>query len=225
MSRNRRIITAIAIVAAGLTAQVALEAACQLERPELARHLSTLPMRIGDWEGTESQVTDELIRESNATEYLSRVYESPRFPGLSLKLWANYSVRGANLRHTPETCLPAGGWTKIESQTRVFEVPDGDGRPPIRMTRLGYSQGELVGHLGFWYYIFGEGGLETYVRTLPITSQSSYGRVTRGSSITIEVFYPGDRDPNGDGLRDFAAELVRLLDPILPSPRATYYIP
>src|SRR5262249_18021322 len=154
---------------------------------------STLPMKVGDWVGADCPITEELFRESNATEYLSRVYESPRYPGLQLKLWANYSVMGQNLRHTPETCLPAGGWTKIESQTRVFEVPDGEGRP-VRPTRLGDSQGELVGHLGFWYYIFGEGRLENYVRSLPITSQSSYGRVTRGSSITIEVFYPGDRD-------------------------------
>ena len=50
------------------------------------------------------------------------MYESPRFPGLQLNLWVNFSIRGQNLRHTPETCLPAGGWTKIEAQTRVFEV-------------------------------------------------------------------------------------------------------
>jgi hypothetical protein len=224
MTRNRRIITCIAAVAVGLAVQVVLEAACRLDRPMLRKHLSTLPMNVGDWVGSDYPVTEALIRESNATDYLSRVYESPRYPGLQLKLWANYSVLGQNLRHTPETCLPAGGWTKIESQTKVFEIRDRDG-PPVRITRLGYSQGELVGHLGFWYYIFGEGRLENYVRSLPITSQSSYGRVTRGSSITIEVFYPGDRDPDGDGLRDFSGKLIRLLDPILPSPRALYYIP
>ena len=224
MTRRGRIITGLSIILGALTAQVALEAALPPERPPLRKSLATLPMALGDWVGTDSPVSRELAIESNATEYLSRVYESRRFPGLQLKLWANYSDAGHNLRHTPETCLPAGGWTKIESQTRVFEVPSGDG-PPIRITRLGYSQGELVGHLGFWYYIFGEGRLENYVRGLPITSQSSYGRVTRGSSVTFEVFYPGDRDPDGDGLRDFTGELIRALDPILPAPRASYHVP
>src|SRR5438876_9738136 len=95
----------------------------------------------------------------------------------------------------------------------------------VSITRLGYSQGELVEQVGFWYYIFGEGKLENYVRRLPITSRSSHGRTTRGSSMTVEVFYPGDQDPEGEALRQFARELMRALEPILPTPRATYYIP
>ena len=58
------------------------------------------------------------------------------------------------------------------------------------MTRLGYAQGELVEHVGFWYYIFGEGKLENLVRQLPITSRSSHGRTTRGSSMTVEILPP-----------------------------------
>jgi hypothetical protein len=224
MTHTQRIVTGISVVVIGLAAQIVLEAACGLERPPLARPLSGLPMRLGDWVGTEYAMSPEVLTESDATEYVSRVYESRRYPGLSLKLWVNYSVLGKNLRHTPETCLPAGGWTKNESQTRVLEIPAGAG-PPSRISRLGYSQGELVGHLGFWYYIFGEGRLENYVRSLPITSQSSYGRVTRGSSMTVEIFYPGDRDPDGEGLRDFAGELIRSLEPILPQPRANYFLP
>jgi hypothetical protein len=41
------------------------------------------------------------------------------------------------------------------------------------MTRLGYSKDELVQQIGFWYYIFGEGRLEHFVRTLPITSRAA----------------------------------------------------
>ena len=78
---------------------------------------------------------------------------------------------------------------------------------------------------GFWYYIFGEGKLENYVRRLPITSRSSHGRTTRGSSMTVEVFYPGETDPEGEALREFAGELLKALGPILPPKRAAYHIP
>lgn len=226
MTRYKRIVICTALIAAGLAAEVALQAACGLgrQRPALRRPLASLPKRLGDWAGADYPVSADILRESDADEYLSRVYESRRFPGLQLKLWVNYSEFGYNLKHTPTVCLPAGGWKNVEAETRVLDIPAGLG-PPTRLTRLGYTQGELFEHIGFWYYIFGEGQLENYVRSLPITSQSSYGRATRGSSITIEVFYARDRDPNGEGLRDFAGELIRQLDPILPEPRAAYFMP
>jgi hypothetical protein len=133
-------------------------------------------------------------------------------------------VKGTNLRHTPEICLPSGGWNKIESQTKVLTVPAPGGKD-VLVTRLGYGQGELVKHVGFWYYIFGEGKLENFVRQLPITSRSSHGRTTRGSSMTVEIFYPGEHDPDGEALRDFARALLVALEPVLPHERAEYYVP
>ncbi len=169
-------------------------------------------------------ISDALFRQAQATECLSRSYESQSVPGVKLQLWVNYSIRGDNLRHSPEICLPSGGRTKVESQTRVFELDAGSG-PPIRVSRLAYSGGELVEHVGFWYYIFGEGKLENYVRRLPITSESSHGRATRGSSMTIEVFYDGESDPDGTAFREFAGELLRRLEPILPTAREAYHVP
>ncbi len=224
MSRIGRIAICGAIVASGLAAQAALERISRPERPALRRPLSSLPRELGDWTGVDQPVSDDLIQKAQLTEHLSRLYESRKRPGVVFRLWVNYSILGNNLRHTPEVCLPGAGWTKIESQTRVFDVVDGT-RPPLKVSRLGYSQADMVEHVGFWYYIFGEGMLENYVRGLPITSQSSHGRATRGSSMTIEVFYPGDLDPNGDAFREFARELVLAMDPILPEPRAAYFLP
>jgi EpsI family protein len=209
---------------AGLAARAALEQTNQTERPELRRPLATVPTTLGDWTGMDQPVDPDIIARAQTTEYLNRVYESRKYPGVKLQLWVNYSRIGNNLRHTPEICLPSGGWTKIESQSRVLTI-DAGGDSPVPVTRLGYSRGELVEHVGFWYYIFGEGKLENYVRRLPITSRSSHGRTTRGSSMTIEVFYPGDQDPEGEALREFARELMQAMEPILPTPRATYYIP
>jgi EpsI family protein len=212
------------ILCVGLAAQAALEQLNRTERPPLRRPLASLPMELGGWTGRDEPVDPDIVERAQTTEYLSRTYESRRRPGLALRLWVNYSREGTNLRHTPEVCLPSGGWTKVESQTRVAAVPlDHDHSVPISL--LGYSRGELVERVGFWYYIFGEGKLENYVRRLPITSRSSHGRTTRGSSMTIEVFCPGDNDPEGEFLREFAQELLAALEPILPLERAVYHIP
>jgi EpsI family protein len=224
MSRIQRIVLCGAFLTAGLAAQAALERINQTERPPLRRPLATIPGELGDWAGSDQAVDPDIVARAQTTEYLSRVYESRKHPGLRLQLWVNYSREGTNLRHTPEICLPSGGWTKIESQTRTLTIPV-PGVAPVLVTRLGYGRGELVEHVGFWYYIFGEGHLENYVRRLPITSRSSHGRTTRGSSMTVEVFAAGELDPDGEALCDFARELLRALEPILPTARAAYHLP
>ncbi len=43
--------------------------------------------------------------------------------------------------------------------------------------------------------------------------------------MTIEVFYPGEIDPDGDASREFAKEWLPAMDPILPMPPAPYHLP
>lgn len=211
-------------LAFGLAAQAGLERLNDTERPPLREPLATLPLELESWVGVDKPADPDIVERAQTTEYLNRVYENRRHPGVKFSLWINYSVYGTNLRHTPEICLPSGGWEKIESQTKVVRVPMGGGED-LTLSRLGYGQGDLVKHVGFWYYIFGEGRLENMVRRLPITSRSSHGRTTRGSSITIEVFYSGDVDPEATALSEFARELTIELEPILPTHRAGYHIP
>jgi hypothetical protein len=224
MAKLDRAVLCGGILLSGLLAQGALERLNRTERPPLRQPLASIPMELKGWTGRDEAVDPDIIDRAQTTEFLNRTYESRSRPGHKLRLWVNYSRQGTNLRHTPEICLPSGGWTKIESQTRVLLVP-GDGGRAIPITLLGYGRGELVEHVGFWYYIFGEGKLENYVRHLPITSRSSHGRTTRGSSMTIEVFYPGDNDPDGEALGEFAGVLLGALEPILPLERAVYHIP
>lgn len=224
MSAIGRAILCGVILTCGLAAQAGLETMSTIERPPLRVPLSTLPLELGDWVGRDTSVDPDIIERAQTTEYLSRDYESKSQPGRHLRLWINYAREGTNLRHSPKICLPSGGWTIVESECRVLSLTDGTGKS-IPISRLAYNQGELVQGLGFWYYIFGEGALEKYVRTLPITSRSSHGQTTRGSSMTVEVFSVGDTDPQDTLLKDFSRSLLEALEPILPEDRAEYYVP
>jgi hypothetical protein len=212
------------VLTCGLAAQAALDRANRTERPALRQSLASIPMRLGDWVGHDEPMNPSVVERAQTTEHINRIYENLVSGGPKLQLWINFSEFGTNLRHTPTICLPSGGWELIESQTRELEIGN-DGDQPVKATRLSYSRGELVEHVGFWYYIFGEGALENYVRHLSITSRSSHGQTTRGSSMTVEVFYSGDSDPDGETVKGFAKELVRALEPILPRERAAYYVP
>jgi hypothetical protein len=224
MSPVKRMTLCVLFLTVGFAAQAGLEKATETERPPLRAPLTTVPMELGDWVGRDVNVDPRVLKESQADEYINRIYENRKDPGRRLWLWINYSRMGLNLRHSPKICLPSGGWTEIESESRMVPIRYGEDRS-IRIMRLGYAQGELVQSIGFWYYIFGEGGLEHYVRNLPITSRSSHGRTTRGSGMTVEVFCPGETDPDGAALEDFARPLIEALEPIMPPNRAEYYIP
>jgi EpsI family protein len=220
----RRAVLGVAILAVGLGAQAALEEATRTTRPRLKADLKTIPMQLGEWSGRDETVDPDVLEKSQTDDYLNRVYDHPSRPGRPVRLWINYSVHGLNMRHSPEICLPGQGWTKIESQCRVLTISDGRGRS-LPISKLAYARGELVQGLGFWYYIFGEGPLEHYVRRLPITSRSSHGRTTRGSGLTVEVFSDGEPDSDGTALEEFAGALLPELDRLLPDDRASYHIP
>jgi EpsI family protein len=227
MTSLKRVLICSFVLLVALAAQAGLEAMTTIERPRLLAPLASIPMELGNWVGADATIDPSILKESQADDYLNRVYEDRTQPGRRLWLWINYSRTGLNLRHSPEICLPSGGWSKVESQCSVIPVAAHQAaEETFPVTRLAYSQGELVQIVGFWYYIFGESQLEQYVRSLPITSRSSHGRTTRGSGMTVEVFCPGTTDPDGEGLRDFASRLLPAIEPIIPTEnRANYHIP
>jgi hypothetical protein len=224
MSPLRRVVLCVMILTFGLAAEASLESLTRIERPALRQSLKTIPLTLGDWIGHDEPMDPRIIKEAQTTEWLNRVYENPNRPGKRLWLWINYSREGTNLRHSPAVCLPSGGWTKDESHCKEMSIGYGRGKT-LTLTHLAYAQGELVQQIGFWYYIFGEGALERYVRRLPITSRSSHGRTTRGSGMTVEVFCPGANDPDGEALEDFSKAFLVALEPILPEERAEYFVP
>lgn len=219
-----RALVCLGLLTAGVAAQAALEALSAIERPPLRVALATLPMELDGWYGKSEVIDPDILQRSQATECLSRTYLNPKFPGVALTLWVNYSLHGTNMRHSPEICLPSHGNTKVESLTKVMAIPSPGGKE-VRVSRLGYGEGELVQGVGFWYYIFGEGKIERWVRSLPVTSRSSHGRTTRGSGLTVEVFWRSEADPESLAFRDFAAALLAGLDPIMPNDRAEYHVP
>ncbi|WZO99485.1 EpsI family protein [Isosphaeraceae bacterium EP7] len=224
MSPICRLIACSTLLLTGIGAQAALEVVTQTDRPELRKSLEELPLSLGDWSGRDVPIDPSIRERAQTDDCLNRVYESSRNPGVQFGLWINYSSRGLNMRHSPEVCLPSTGWVKAESLCKVMTV-DRRAGPPVKLSRLVYSQGELVQSIGFWYYIFGEGRLERLVRQLPITSRSSHGRTTRGSGMTVEVFCSGELDPDGEVLRGFVDALMVELDRFLPEERAEYHVP
>ena len=226
ISTKTRISLALGILGLGLALQTVLEASYRTSRPVLKESLRSIPYSLGDWVGHDESMDPDILQRTQADDYLNRVYENRKYPGRTVKVWMNYSTTGMNLRHSPEICLPSGGWSKIESQSQVVQIQhEKVDTQNLFMTRLAYAQGEVVQGIGFWYYIFGEGSLEQFARSLPISNRSSHGRTTRGSGLTVEIFYPGDFDSDGEILKDFSLSVAKALELLLPDDRKSYHLP
>ena len=224
MTPIKRCVLCAGFLMFGLAAQAGLERINATERPLLRQSLATIPMELEGWSGATNRWTP---RSSSA----------PRPPNTSAAFMRAASIRASSSRSgstirsrgptsaTPRrSASPQAAGRRSSRRPASWRSPAADGKE-LRLTRLGYGKEDLVKHVGFWYYIFGEGKLENMVRRLPITSRSSHGRTTRGSSMTVEVFYPGETDPDAVALVEFARKLAAALEPILPVDRAEYYVP
>ena len=162
MSPIRRVVLCGVILTLGCAAQAGLEALTKIERPPLRGPLATIPIELGDWVGHDEPVDSRRSsRRRRPTSTSTASTRAGATPAVALWLWINYSRCGDNLRHSPEICLPSGGWTKVESECRVAAGPDGPATGRIPITRLGYAQGELVQASGFGTTSSVKGGWST----------------------------------------------------------------
>jgi hypothetical protein len=77
--------------------------------------LQTLPLRIGEWEGREEAMDQAQLDAVLASDYALMTFAQPSDP-IPVQLWIAYydsQVQGASV-HSPQACLPGGGW-RIES--------------------------------------------------------------------------------------------------------------
>jgi len=90
---------------------------------------SLYPRQLGDWAGTFSSLEPQIERVLGATDYLAATYSHPGEPEPVSLFMAFYEkqTEGSGI-HSPEVCLPAGGWEIFSFET-----------VPVDMTGTGYG--------------------------------------------------------------------------------------
>ncbi|WP_295536671.1 VPLPA-CTERM-specific exosortase XrtD [uncultured Thioclava sp.] len=145
------------MVALGLAA-LASAAWLALPRPEAlppARSdFSTFPRSIEGWQGEMRALEPQTVQVLGATDYLNAVYASPdRSAAVNLFVaWYADQTGGAGI-HSPEVCLPVGGWEVSNFGPRSLTLPH---RASFAVNRAVITKGlnrQLV------YYWFDERGV------------------------------------------------------------------
>ncbi len=92
-------------------------------------HFALYPLRLDGWQGTTGQLEPDIEKVLAADDYINSIYQSPAEKGVVAFFVAYYNkqTEGQGI-HSPEVCLPAGGW-EVSNLQQV----------PIDMSAVGYG--------------------------------------------------------------------------------------
>ena len=142
------------MLASGLSYRVlaARLAAPATTTPITAEDVARFPLQIGDWEGEEVPIDDEIVKATDTDAHISRRYS--RRNGLdSVSLWVACGVQARDLMpHRPEVCYTGNGWTRTNKQSVDLLLDDGTTLP---CNRLEFSRNALTTQrvLVLYYYL------------------------------------------------------------------------
>lgn len=90
--------------------------AAESEAPSAAQaRLNMLPVKIGDWSGTENDANPKAMLIAEAEAYLSRSY---RGPDGAFSMMILYGTPGALGAHDPQTCYAGTGFEQVGASRR-----------------------------------------------------------------------------------------------------------
>ena len=96
------------------------------EPPPVARdNFQLFPRALGDWQGRQFQLASDVERVLGADDYINATYISPNQTQAVNFFSAFYhkQTEGSGI-HSPEVCLPVGGWEIFTFDTHEVSFPE-----------------------------------------------------------------------------------------------------
>lgn len=164
------------------------------EKPPIAReNFALFPRTLGIWRGTQNRLDANIERVLGADDYINATYTTAGQGAVPVSLFSAFyhkQTEGSGI-HSPEVCLPVGGWEIFSFDTHEVDFPKTVyGRFPLNraVIQKGLNK-QLV------YYWFEQRGR----------------RMTNDFSAKMSVLYDGFTIGRSDGA------IVRFTTPILPN--------
>jgi hypothetical protein len=111
------------------------------QRAEL---LKKVPLRVGDWQGKDKIVDENVRKTAGAVGAVSRDYENVR-TGEKVELWLIVGHSRQISFHTPDACYPASGFSARGKENAQYETAF-PGQPPTPfLTNTFHKEDEISG--------------------------------------------------------------------------------
>lgn len=110
----------LSVVVAGLWVGIPRPEAQPVERGSF----ELFPRDVGEWSGTFRNLEPEVEQVLKASDYVNAVYQAPGQPYVSFfSAWYANQTDGTGI-HSPEVCLPVGGWEIYSIEEKQISFPD-----------------------------------------------------------------------------------------------------
>lgn len=185
-------------------------------RPELRMPLAdALPDSVGDWLGTDLEVTDAEADVAGFTDYALRVFQAPdgaadRWASVYLGFYDQQS-RGRTI-HSPKNCLPGSGWEALSATTQDIQV-DGE---TFTVNRYIIQEGERRALVLYWYQGRGRVAHNEYLVKIDLLRDAALKRRTDEALVRVIVPLWATEEEALVRAVDIASELKIAMDTALP---------
>jgi exosortase D (VPLPA-CTERM-specific) len=200
-----------------LATTATLQAFSQDEVFPLRQPLSSLPMNVDGWNGSDEALDQQTLEILGPGEYLVRDYQDAagRNPWINLFIAYFPSQKAGDTIHSPNHCLPGAGWVPTERQIIRLSVP---GKPPFPVNRYVVSKSGERQLVLYWFQAHGRAVASDYWAKYYLISDSI--RLHRSDGAMVRLMTPMYEGETPDSAQ---ARVMQLGNHIVP--QLNNYIP
>jgi EpsI family protein len=148
--------------------------------------LSTFPVRVGEWTGSDVVLQQDVLRVLGDGEFLERTYfRSFQEPPIDLFLAFFPSQRTGSTIHSPQNCLPGAGWAPLASDRSRLASPTGQ---TITVNRYLIGKGLDRQVVLYWYQSHGRAVASEYWAKFYLVTDAV--RMNRSDAALVRVLTP-----------------------------------
>jgi EpsI family protein len=179
--------------------------------------LASFPEQLGNWAGTDVEISQDVRDVLGPGDFLLRVYRSDDETKPYTDLFIAYfpTQRAGDTIHSPKNCLPGSGWTPVDSHRITLSV---DGHAPFVVNRYVISKGSDRQLVLYWYWAHNRAVASEYWAKIYLVTDSIRMNRSDGSLVRITSrMLPGESaDSAVQRVLPFAGKVVPLLNQYIP---------
>lgn len=212
-SVSRPLVAALVLLVAGTA--VAFAVGGRTEVKPLRTSLATFPLELGNWRATESSLSIEVEQALGFSDYVLADYRDEA--GDMVNFYTAYyaSQRKGVSPHSPQVCIPGGGWVISGIRDATVQLNDGT---PLQVVRVVISKDNMHQLVYYWFEQRGRRIVNEYMMKWYLLEDAILRNRTDGALVRLVTPMRQGEAANAadERLTAFVRLAVPLLGPFVP---------